>query len=129
MTSRLALRESAAPCAVKIAPLAESRSLRSMPCLRGIAPDEQRVVGVPEGDVGVVAAHDAGEQRERAIVQLHGDALERAERGRDLEQLQDHRLVGTEELTAGDAWEEAIADLAGCTGDGDTNWGRHGSGA
>ena len=37
-TSRLALRESAAPCAVKIAPLAASRSLRSMPCLRGIAP-------------------------------------------------------------------------------------------
>ena len=37
-TSRLALRDSAAPCAVKIAPLADSRSLRSMPCLRGIAP-------------------------------------------------------------------------------------------
>ena len=37
-TSRLALRDSAAPCAVKIAPLAASRSLRSMPCLRGMAP-------------------------------------------------------------------------------------------
>ena len=85
--------------------------------------DEQRVVGIPEGDVGVVAAHDSGEQREGAIVQLHGDALERAQGGRDLEQLQDHRLVGTEQLPAGDAWEEAVADLAGSARDGDTNWG------
>ena len=48
-----------------------------MPALRGIGPDQERVVGVTEGHVGVVAHDDVGEQREGAVVELHLDALER----------------------------------------------------
>ena len=87
--------------------------------------DEQGVVGIAERDVGVVAADDAREQRECAVVQLHRDALERAQRGRDLEQLQDDGLIRSEELSARDAREEAVTDLAGGARDGDANWGRH----
>ena len=47
--------------------------------------------------------------------------LESPERRRDLEQLEDDRLVGTEELTAGDAEQQAVTDLAGGSGDGDTD--------
>ena len=60
----------------------------------GAGADEQRVVDVAEGLVGVVGLHDAGQQREGAVLELHGHALERVERRRDLEQLQDDRLVG-----------------------------------
>ena len=83
--------------------------------------DEQGDVGVAERDVGVVGAHDIGEQRERAVVELHLHAAERAERRRDLEQLQDHGRVGPEHRPGGDAEQQAVADLAGSTGDGNTN--------
>ena len=63
--------------------------------------------------------HDVGQQRERAVVELHAHALERAERRRDLEQLQDDRRVRPEHRARGDAEEEAVADLAGSPGDGD----------
>ena len=70
-----------------------------MPALRGIAPDEQGDVGVAERDVGVVGAHDVGEQREGAVVELHLHAVERAERRRDLQQLQDDGRVGARAST------------------------------
>ena len=38
---------------------------------------------------------------------------------RDLEQLQDDRLVGAEHLAGGDAEQEGVADLAGGAGDRD----------
>ncbi len=74
-TSSAAPAASALPCTVKIAPFASSRSLRSMPFVRGRDADEQRVVDAVERGVGVVARVDAGKQRERAVVQLHHDAL------------------------------------------------------
>ena len=64
---------------------------------------------------------ETGEQREGAVDQLHRDSLERAHRRRDLEQAQIDRLIGTEQLAAGDAEDEAVADLAGSAGDGHTN--------
>ena len=45
--------------------------------------------------------------------------VERAERGRDLEQLEDHGLVLAEHLTARDAEQQAVPDLTGSTGDRD----------
>ena len=92
-----------------------------MPCLARHRPDEQGHVGVTERDVGVVGAHDVGEQRERAVVELHPHALERAERRRDLEQLQGDGRVGPEHRARGDAEQQAVADLAGGAGDGDTD--------
>jgi hypothetical protein len=61
---------------------------------------------------------DIGQGRERAVVELHDDALERLEGGRDLEQPQLDRGVRAEQRTAGDAEEQAVADLTGSAGDG-----------
>ena len=47
-------------------------------------------------------------------------------RRRDLEQLEDDRLIGTEQLSTGNTEEQAVADLAGCAGDGDTSGFLHG---
>src|SRR5207344_1878318 len=88
--------------------------------------DEQRVVDVAERHVRVVGLLDPGEEREGAVLELHGHALERVERGRDLEELEDHRLVA-EHGTTGDAEEEAVADLAGGSGDGDADGSLHGA--
>ena len=40
---------------------------------------------------------------------------------RQLEQLQDHRLILAEHFAGGDAEEEGVADLAGGAGDGDAD--------
>ena len=36
--------------------------------------------------------------------------------------MEDHRLVGTQEVTTGDTEDEAVADLTGGSGDGNSNW-------
>ncbi len=61
--------------------------------------------------------------RERAVVELHDDALERLERGLDLEQPQLDRAVAGQRA-AREAEQQAVADLAGSTGDGDLEGGR-----
>ena len=85
--------------------------------------DEQAPVGVLEADVGVVGLDDALEQREGAVVEFHGDALERLHGllDRRLDQLEDDRLVRAEHRAGGDAEEEGVTDLAGGAGDGDAN--------
>ena len=90
-----------------------------MPALRGMAPTRRRIADAIEGAAGVVGAHDVRQQREGAVVELHAHALERAEGLGDLEQLEDHRLVVAQHLTAGDAEQQGVADLAGSPGDGD----------
>ena len=47
----------------------------------------------------------------------------------NLEQLQDHRLVLAEHVAAGDAEQQAVADLAGGAGDGDADGGFHRGGS
>ena len=94
--------------------------------LAGHSPNQQSDVGVTEGHVGIVGSDDAGEQRERAIVEFHLHAFERLERRRDLEQLQDHRGVGSEHRSTGDTEKEAVSDLTGGTGHGNTYGGSHG---
>ena len=71
--------------------------------------------------LGLVRHDDAVERLERAVVELHRDAVQRAERGRDLEQLQDHGLVRPEELAGCDPKRELITDLACGAGNGDAN--------
>ena len=117
----------ALPWAVKIAPLASSRSPRSMPLVRGRAPTSRARFAPSKIGVRVVADLDPGQRRERAVVELHHDALERLERRGDLQQLQLHRGVLAEQVAARDAEEQAVADLAGGTGDGDLDgvWSAH----
>ena len=68
---RLALRGE--DRAVDLEQLAALHALRPRP-----GADEQRVVDACERGVGVVGLLDAREQRERAVVELHRDAAERA---------------------------------------------------
>ena len=93
---RLALRGE--DRAVHLEQLLALHALRARP-----GADEQRVVDAVERRVGVVGLLDAGEQRERAVVELHHDTVQRGQRGRDLEQREDHRLVGAEQVAARDA--------------------------
>src|SRR5690606_1174110 len=80
--------------------------------------DQQGEVGILECDFRVVGLHDAGEQRERAIFQFHGDAFQRFQCRGDFQQLQDNRLVRAEHGAGGNAEQQGIADLAGGTGNG-----------
>ena len=81
--------------------------------------DQQRQVHAVEDLVRVRADLDARQQRERAVVEFHHDTLERLERGLDLEQTQLDRAVGPQQRAAGQAEQQAVADLAGSAGDGD----------
>ena len=87
--------------------------------------DQQRDVGAVEGVLGAIVQVEAGEQREGAVDELHRHALQRAHRLRDLEQAQVDGLLGAQHLAAGDAEHEAVADLAGGAGDGDSYWIAH----
>jgi len=89
--------------------------------------DQQRVLAIAKRGLGVIGSLHAGEQRECTVVELHHDALECLLRllVRDLQQLEDYRLVGPEHVTVGDAEQQAVADLAGGAGDRDANWGFH----
>ena len=100
----------------------------AMPDLRPLPVDLDELVGILEGDFRIGGARDARDQRERAILELHHHALERCLDlvDRQLEELQDHRLIRAEELAAGDAEKEAITDLAGGAGDGNANGRLHG---
>ena len=83
-----------------------------MPALRGIDPTS-RHHDVPSNAVLRSAVGlDALEQRVRAVFELHDHALERRQRGLDLEQAQHDRLVGAEQVAVGDAVDERVADLA-----------------
>ena len=113
----------ALPCGAKMPPLASRRSPRSMPGPRGRAPTSRARLTPSKTVVCVVADLDLGERREGAVVELHDDALERLEGGRDLEQAQLDRGVGAEQGAARDAEEEAVADLACGAGDGDLDGG------
>src|SRR6185437_6522505 len=81
--------------------------------------------GVLEGRQGIAVGRHSGEERERAVVELHHHALERLLRllVGNLEQLQDDRLVLAEHLARRNAKEEGISDLAGGTGDCDSDGG------
>ena len=58
---------------------------------------------------------DTGEQWKRAIVEFHSHALEGVHGWRDLKQLQDYRLVGSQHGTTRYSEQKAVADLAGST--------------
>src|SRR6185436_4966962 len=69
----------------------------------------------------VSGGDDAGEGGESAVVELHHHALQRRQGGLDLDQLQDHGLVGAEHVAGDDAKGEGVADVAGGSGDGYAN--------
>jgi len=93
----------------------------------GLGADEEAPVGVLEADGGVGGLDDALEERESAVVELHGDAFEGLEGLFEggFDELEDDRLVGAEHRAGGDAEQERITDLTGGAGDSNTDWGFH----
>lgn len=73
--------------------------------------DEQGDVRTGEADVRVVGDLDAAQQREGAVVELHGGALGGLEALRDLQEAQVDRHVRAEQVAGGDAEEQRVADL------------------
>ena len=92
---------------------------------RGARPgaDEQRDVGAVERLGRVIGDVDAGEQRERAVVELHRGALGGLQRRGDLEQREPDRHIGAEQLPGRDAEEQRVTDLTGRAGDRDLDRG------
>src|ERR1035441_4725714 len=93
--------------------------------LAGHAADEQGPVHAAKAFLDVGRCHDAFEQRKAAVLQLHGQALERRHGRFDFNQVQDQRLMRSEHCARGDAEQEGIADLAGRAGNSNTNGSIH----
>ena len=70
-----AFAASALPWPTKILPFMPSRSLRSMPCLRGNAPTSRAQLHAVERLVRVVGDDDVLQRREAAVFQLHAPRL------------------------------------------------------
>ena len=117
-TSRAALAARALPWTLKMAPLASSRSRRSMPLLRGRAPTRSAMSASPKAASGselmVTPARRGKAQSSSSIA-----TPPRAPRAcRDLQQVQGDRLVRPEHRPARDPEQEAVGDLACSPGDG-----------
>ena len=93
-----------------------------MPFVRGREPTSSAMFTPSKASLGIVVQIQPCQQRKGAVDQLHRDAVERAHRGRDLQQSQIDGLVGAEQLPGGDAKHEAVADLTGRAGDCDSYW-------
>lgn len=81
--------------------------------------DEQRDVRTLEALVRVVEDVNALEQREGAVVELHGGALGGLHALGDLQKSELDRHVRAEQVAGRDAEEQRVADLACGAGDGD----------
>ncbi len=114
------------PWPVKIGPLARIRSARVMPSLRGRPPTRITQSAPSKASSALSVGLDVGQERERAVVELHQGSVERRQGGGDFQKSERDRLVGAEESSGGDPEDQGIADLAPGSGDGDANRCSHG---
>ena len=102
-------------------PLALSRSLRSMPALRGIAPTSSATSASPNAtlasSVQTTSASSGNAQSSSSIF----TPSSAPSAGVISSSCRIDRRVGPEHRPGGDAEQQAVADLAGSTGDGNTN--------
>jgi hypothetical protein len=66
--------------------------------------------------------HHSSQPREGAVGQFHDDALQNAHHWGNVQQVENERLVGSEDVAFGDHVQEGVGDLAGGSRDNDTNW-------
>jgi hypothetical protein len=85
--------------------------------------NQQADVGILESYIRVIRRKSSGEQWERAVVEFHDDALASLLRLREIKHLENDRLVFAEHFAGSDAEQQAVADLTGCAGDCNANWG------
>ena len=78
-----------------------------MPGPRGRAPTSSATLTPSKATFGSSAMSTAGEQRERAVVELHRGSLRRLDGRRDLQQAQRDRGVRAEHRAARDAEQQA----------------------
>ena len=92
-----------------------------------LAADEDAPVRVREGLARIVGQHHPLQEREGAVVELHGHPAQGllGPLGGDLQQLQDDRPVRSERLPRRDAGEDGVADLPRGAGHGDPQGRRH----
>ena len=88
--------------------------------LHALAPragaDEEGEIRIAERLVRVGGHHEIVREGIRAVFELHHHAPKRGQGRRDLEELEDDRLVGSQHLPRRDAEEEGVGDLAGRPG-------------
>ena len=79
--------------------------------------NEEDNVGVLEGHLRLVGRDDASKRRERAVSQLHADAVEGAKSRGDFEEVQLDLLAWAKEITLSNAEGKGIADLSSSASD------------
>src|SRR5690606_13199008 len=82
--------------------------------------DQQSKVSALESHVGVTGSDDILHQWEGAVIEFHHYPLKGIHRRSDFQQLQNDRLIRAQHIAGSDTESEGIADLTGCTGDGNT---------
>ncbi|CKQ80443.1 Uncharacterised protein [Mycobacterium tuberculosis] len=85
----------------------------------GAGSDQQGQAHTIEDLLGIGTDLHPGQQRESAVVEFHHHTLERLQCRLDLEQPQLDRTVRAQQRAAGQAEQQAVADLAGGAGNGD----------
>ena len=91
-----------------------------MPLVRGREPTSSATLVPSKASAGWSCRSRPASSGKAQSIELHRHALQRAHRLRDLQQAQIDRLLGAEQLPAGDAKDDAVADLTGGAGDGDS---------
>ncbi len=64
-------------------------------------------------EMAAIGFHDSGQRREGAVVQLHHHTVQRRHDRRNFNQVQDDRLLWSEDLSRRQAENQRVANLAG----------------
>ena len=96
-----------------------------MSCLAGHRTDKERPIDPREAFVDRGGGDDPLEQRKGAILKLHDHPAERGQRGWNLDQVKDHRLVGPEHRTGCYPEKKRVAYLSGGAGNCNTDGSFH----
>ena len=87
----------------------------------GASSDQQGVVNIGEGLLGVLEGGDLAEEGESAVLQLHNDSLQSVHGSGELEQLQLNGDVGAQKLARSNTEQESVSDGSRGTSNGDLN--------
>ena len=80
--------------------------------------DQQHYFGIAEGDARVVGSDDLLQHGKHAVFQFHRHPAQYLLCRRDIQQLQDDRLLATQHVAIGDAKQHVVSDLSCSAGHG-----------
>ncbi len=110
----------ALPWTVKILPFSDSSSARSMPLVRGREPTSSAMLTPSKASSGLSCRSRFASRGKAQSTTSIATPSSAPIAGGISKQAQVDRLVGAEQLAGGDAEEQAVADLPGGAGDGDS---------